>query len=140
MLKKQYPDADVSNIELNFYIYGSSDLTFHISDFEEKDGKLVYKKGKLPEMKKEEKPAEEEKEADKTPENKEEKETKPQIEKKEIDPEEKKENLEKAQDGYESKEEAEKAAKKALESDFAKDSYDLFQGPNGRWYYNLIVS
>ena len=140
MLKKQYPDADVSNIELNFYIYGSSDLTFHISDFEEKDGKLVYKKGKLPEMKKEEKPSEEEKEADKTPENKEEKETKPQVEKKEIDPEEKKKNLEKAQDGYESKEEAEKAAKKALESDFAKDSYNLFQGPNGRWFYNLIVS
>lgn len=140
LLKKTYPDADVENIELNFNIYGTENLSFHISDFEEKDGKLVYKKGKLPEMKKEEKPAEEEKEADKTPENKEEKETKPQIEKKEIDPEEKKENLEKAQDGYESREEAEKAAKKALESDFAKDSYDLFQGPNGRWYYNLIVS
>ena len=84
MLKREYPDADVDNIELNFYVFGSSDFTFHITDFEEKDGKLVYKNGKLPEMKKveseeetpdekeaEEKPEEkpEEKEEEKNPEN-----------------------------------------------------------------------
>lgn len=140
-LEKAYPEANVSNIELNFYVYGPEDLVFHISDFEEVDGKIVYKNGKLPEMKKEE--AEEENSDEKieeSPKNKEEKETKPKIEKKEIDPEEKKENLEKAQDGYESKEAAEKAAQKALESDFANNAYDLIQGSNGRWFYNLKVN
>ncbi len=140
-LEKAYPGASVNNIELNFYVYGTEDLVFHISDFEEVDGKIVYKNGKLPEMKKEE--AEEEKSDEKieeSPKNKEEKETKPKIEKKEIDPEEKKENLEKAQDGYETREEAEKAAQKALESDFANNAYDLIQGSNGRWFYNLKVN
>ena len=147
-LKRAYPEADVSNIELNFYVYGSEDLVFHISDFEEVDGKVVYKNGNLPEMKKEEKDKSDEKEKEKSSENnkeeeplnKEEKESKDKEEKKEIDPEEKEENLEKAQDGYESKEKAEIAAKKALESDFANNDYDIIQGPNGRWFYNLKVS
>ena len=148
MLKKEYPEADVDNIELNFYVFGSSDFTFHITDFEEKDGKLVYKNGKLPEMKKEEKTEDEnsegnepeEKPEDKQEEKEDEKNPENKPQKQEIDKEEKEENLEKAQDGYESKEEAEEAAKKALESDFANDSYDLFQGTNGRWYYSLKVS
>lgn len=147
-LKRAYPEADVSNIELNFYVYGSEDLVFHISDFEEVGGKVVYKNGNLPEMKKEEKDKSDEKEKEESsenkkeeePENKEEKESKDKEEKKEIDPEEKQENLEKAQDGYESKEKAEIAAKKALESDFANNDYDIIQGPNGRWFYNLKVS
>lgn len=147
-LERAYPEADVSNIELNFYVYGSEDLVFHISDFEEVDGKVVYKNGNLPEMKKEEKDKSDEKEKEKSSENnkeeeplnKEEKESKDKEEKKEIDPEEKEENLEKAQDGYESKEKAEIAAKKALESDFANNDYDIIQGPNGRWFYNLKVS
>ena len=147
-LKRAYPEADVSNIELNFYVYGSEDLVFHISDFEEVGGKVVYKNGNLPEMKKEEKDKSDEKEKEESSENnkeeelenKEEKESKDKEEKKEIDPEEKEENLEKAQDGYESKEKAEIAAKKALESDFANNDYDIIQGPNGRWFYNLKVS
>lgn len=147
MLKREYPDAYVQNIDLNFNIHGSDDFTFHISDFEEKDGKIVYKKGKLPEMKKkdpeEESPKENEKEkpseaAPSTNEGGAEGETK--EEKKEINQEEKKEDLEKAQDGYASREEAEEAAKKALKSDFANNSYDLFKGANGRWYYSLKVS
>lgn len=147
MLKREYPDAYVQNIDLNFNIHGSDDFTFHISDFEEKDGKIVYKKGKLPEMKKkdpeEESPKENEKEkpseaAPSTNEGGAEGETK--EEKKEINQEEKKEDLEKAQDGYASREEAEEAAKKALKSDFANNSYDLFKGSNGRWYYSLKVS
>lgn len=147
MLKREYPDAYVQNIDLNFNIHGSDDFTFHISDFEEKDGKIVYKKGKLPEMKKkepeEESPKENEKEkpsetAPSTNEGGAEGETK--EEKKEINQEEKKEDLEKAQDGYASREEAEEAAKKALKSDFANNSYDLFQGANGRWYYSLKAS
>ena len=147
-LKRAYPKADVSNIDLNFYVYGSEDLVFHISDFEEVDGKVVYKNGNLPEMKKEEKDKSDEKEKEESsenkkeeePENKEEKESKDKEEKKEIDTEEKQENLEKAQDGYESKEKAEIAAKKALKSDFANNDYDIIQGPNGRWFYNLKVS
>ena len=147
MLKREYPDVYVQNIDLNFNIHGSDDFTFHISDFEEKDGKIVYKKGKLPEMKKkepeEESPKENEKEkpsetAPSTNEGGAEGETK--EEKKEINQEEKKEDLEKAQDGYASREEAEEAAKKALKSDFANNSYDLFQGANGRWYYSLKAS
>lgn len=147
MLKREYPDAYVQNIDLNFNIHGSDDFIFHISDFEEKDGKIVYKKGKLPEMKKkdpeEESPKENEKEkpseaAPSTNEGGAEGETK--EEKKEINQEEKKEDLEKAQDGYASREEAEEAAKKALKSDFANNSYDLFKGANGRWYYSLKVS
>ena len=154
LLKKTYPDAFVQNIELNFY---AEDLVFHITDFEEKDGKVVYKKGKLPEIKKEEKPEEDEfdkkEEEDKEEENKKEdesdknedvnkdnKEIPENIEKKKTDPQERKEDLEKAQDGYASKENAEEAAKKALESDFANNSYDLFQGANGRWFYSLKVS
>ena len=148
MLKKEYPEADVDNIELNFYVFGSSDFTFHITDFEEKDGKLVYKNGKLPEMKKEEKTEDEysegnepeEKPEDKQEEKEEEKNPENEPQKQEIDKEEKEENLEKAQDGFASRDEAEEAAKKALESDFANDSYDLFQGTNGRWYYSLKVS
>ena len=147
-LKRAYPEADVSNIELNFYVYGSDDLVFHISDFEEVDDKVVYKNGNLPVMKKEEKDKSDGKEPEESsedkkednPENKEEKESKVKEEKKEIDPEEKQENLEQAQDGYESKEKAEIAAKKALESDFANNDYDIIQGPNGRWFYNLKVS
>lgn len=148
LLKKTYPEADVQNIALNFKVYGSSDLTFHISDFEEVDGKLVYKKGKLPEMKKEEKLSEENSGEDKkenpqegkTDENKEKKAPETKEEKKEINPAEKEKNLEKAQDGFASKEEAEKAAKKALESDFANNSYEIFKDSNGRWYYNLKVN
>lgn len=120
LLKKTYPDAEISDIGLNFYACGTSDLVFHISDFEEKDGKLVYKKGKLPEMKKEEKPAEENSGEDKkenpqegkTDENKEKKDPETKEEKKEINPVEKEKNLEKAQDGFASKEEAEKLPKK----------------------------
>ena len=48
-----------------------------------------------------------------------------------------KENQNNNLSGYASKEEAEKAAKKALENNHEKDSYDLFQGVNGRWYYTL---
>ncbi|MDD6918338.1 MAG: DUF5633 domain-containing protein [Peptoniphilaceae bacterium] len=147
-LKRAYPESDVSNIELNFYVYGSEDLVFHISDFEEVDGKVVYKNGNLPVMKKEEKDKSDGKEQEESSEdkkednieNKEEKESKDKEEKKEIDPAEKQENLEKAQDGYENKEKAEIAAKKALESDFANNDYDIIQGPNGRWFYNLKVS
>ena len=144
LLKKTYPKAYVQNIELNFYADG---LVFHITDFEEKDGKLVYKKGKLPEMKKEEaeekspKENEEEKPAETgSSTNEGEKEYETKEEKKEINPEEKEENLEKAQDGFASRDEAEKAAQKALESDFANNSYEIFQGANGRWYYSLKVS
>lgn len=148
LLKKTYPDAEISDIGLNFYARGTSDLVFHISDFEEKDGKLVYKKGKLPEMKKEEKPSEENSGEDKkenpqegkTDENKEKKDPETKEEKKEINPVEKEKNLEKAQDGFASKEEAEKAAKKALESDFANNSYEIFKDSKGRWYYNLKVN
>ena len=160
MLKKEYPDADVQNIGLNFHVYGPSHLTFHISDFEDVDGKIVYKKDKLPEMKKEEtseenpdkkeveNPSNENSEENKAENSSKEdlkakegeKDSKIQEEKKEIDPEEKEENLKKAQDGYSSKEEAEEAAQKALDSDFANDSYEIFQGENGRWFFNLKVS
>ena len=160
MLKKEYPDADVQNIGLNFHVYGPSHLTFHISDFEDVDGKIVYKKDKLPEMKKEETSEENpDKKEVENPSNENagknkaensskedlkakegEKDSKIQEEKKEIDPEEKEENLKKAQDGYSSKEEAEEAAQKALDSDFANDSYEIFQGENGRWFFNLKVS
>nr|WP_072536667.1 DUF5633 domain-containing protein [Anaerococcus mediterraneensis] len=157
MLKREYPEADVDNIELNFHVFGSSNFTFHISDFEDVDGKIVYKKGKLPEMKKEEtseenpdKKEEENPSNENAEENKSEipseenskaeegkKEPENKVEKQEIDKKEKEENLEKAQDGFASKEEAEKAAKKALENNHSKDSYDLFQGTDGRWYYSL---
>ncbi len=40
-------------------------------------------------------------------------------------------------DGYATKEEAEAAAKKALEKDPINKSFDVRQGANGRWYYVL---
>lgn len=160
MLKKEYPDANVQNIGLNFYIYGPSEFTFHISDFEDLDGKIVYKKGKLPKMKKEEtsegnsdkkeaeNPSNENAEEKKSENHAEEdlkakegeKDSKIKEEREEIGPEEKEENLKKAQEGYSTKEEAKKSAQKALESDFANDSYDIFQVANGRWFYTLKVS
>ena len=166
MLQKEYPDADVQNIELKFYIYGSDDFTFHISDFEEKDGKIVYKKGKLPEMKKkeseeespkeneEEKPSKEnpndktdEKSLDEGKEKNDGKENSEkdeknlgkegQKEKEKEDQSADKENQNNNYSGYASKEEAENAAKKDLENNPEKNLYDLFQGANGRWYYSL---
>ena len=58
-------------------------------------------------------------------------------EKEKEDQGEDKENQNNNFSGFASKEEAEKAAQKALENNPSKDSYDLFQGTDGRWYYSL---
>ena len=76
-----------------------------------------------------------EKEGEKSPENKEEEKGEKPGEKENQDYE--KEKADNPADGYETREEAVKAAEKALKNGLGNKAYDISQGANGRWYFSL---
>ena len=65
-----------------------------------------------------------------------EKEEEPEVPEEPADDEEEQETPETEEEGFDSKEEAMKAAEKALENDPINKSYDLFEN-NGKWFYTL---